>query len=373
MTPTLTQEEAHLFKPRDAYRVSFAGGRGFGGGGGGAPAAGRGGDVPPPVHPIASSPSGGPVVQYWLSRPNREVVLEFMDANNKLIRRYTSKQDSVTAADSIARGGRPAQPAAAAAGGGEDEGPVRTPPPQRVANRKGVNQFNWNMRYPDASTFEGLIMWAAGTQGPLAPPGTYNVRMIVDGKPVATQSFKLKKDPRTKATQADLDKQFAFLVQVRDRTTAANDAVKTIRWVKSQLDDREKKLSGATQAQFHAAAEALKAELSVVEDSIYQTKNRSGQDPLNYPIRLNNKIAALAGVAGGYEAAPTKQTTDVYTGLSKQLDTELSKMKKTLDAKLPAINSTLRSNNLPEIVPRPADVPPPPGTVSNNDDDEPEH
>jgi hypothetical protein len=227
------------------------------------------------------------------------------------------------------------------------------------------------MRYPDASTFEGLIMWAAGTQGPLAPPGIYNVRMFVDGKLIAKESFRLKKDPRTKATQADLDKQFAFLLQVRDRTTAAHDAIKTIRWVKSQLDDREKKLTGTTQAQFHAAAEALKAELSVVEDSIYQTKNRSGQDPLNYPIRLNNKIAALAGVAGSYEAAPTRQTTEVYTGLSKQLDTELSKMKKTLDAKLPQINSTLRSNNLPEIVPRPADVPPPPGTISN-DLDEPE-
>ena len=386
MTPTLTAEDAHLFKPRDAYRVTFGGGRGGGGGGGGsAPGAGAG----PAVHPIAASPAGGPVVSYWLKRANREVVLEFMDARGSLIKSFTSKQDSAAAADSVTRFARSrarvdslvrggispdsaerlvrrttATPDAAAAF--DEDGPIRTPPPPRVPNKAGINSFNWNMRYQDASTFEGLIMWAGGTQGPTAPPGTYQVRMVVDGRPVATQSFVLKKDPRTKATPADLAAQFAFLINVRDRTTAANDAVKTVRWVKSQLDDREKRLSGQARADFQAQAAVLRAELSIVEDSVYQTKNRSGQDPLNYPIRLNNKIAALAGVAGSAEAAPTKQTTDVYTGLSRQLDVELTKMKKTLDTRLPSINVLLRKATLPEIVPRPVDVPAPPGTISDD-------
>ncbi|MEO7456238.1 MAG: glycosyl hydrolase [Gemmatimonadaceae bacterium] len=365
LTPTLTAEESHLFKPRDAYRVSFAGGRGGGGGGGGGGGAAAAG---PAVHPVAASPSGGPVVNYWLKRAGREVVLEFMDARGQLIKSFTSKQDSVTRADSIARGGRPAPAAGQPAG--EDDGPIRTPPAPRVPNKVGINAFNWNMRYPDASTFEGLIMWAAGTQGPVAPPGTYKVRMLVDGSVVSTETFTLKKDPRTDATQADLLAQFDFLKQVRDRTTAANDAVKTIRWIHSQLDDREKKLTGAALAEFTPMAAALRAELAVVEGSVYQTKNRSGQDPLNYPIRLNNKIAALAGVAGSAEAAPTRQTTVVYTQLSRQLETELVKMKKAIDSKLPAINTTLRNAKLPEIVPRPADVPAPPGTISNDLDDD---
>ena len=356
LTPELTSKEAHLFKSRDAYRVSFAGGRGGGGGGGGAAAG-------PAVHPVASSPSGGPVVNFWLKHANHEVVLEFLDAKGSLIKSFTSKQDSTVAADSIARGGRPAAGPGAQTGG-DDDGPIRTPPPPRVPNKAGINSFNWNMRYPDASTFEGLIMWAAGTQGPVAPPGTYKVRMLVDGATIGTESFTLKKDPRTNATNGDLLSQFEFLQQIRNRTTAANDAVKTIRWVKAQLIDREKRLSGQPLADFRINAEALRAELSVVEDSIYQTKNRSGQDPLNYPIRLNNKIAALAGVAGSAEAAPTKQTTTVFTQLNVQLTTELTKMKKSLDTKLPAINSTLRSNGLPEIVPKPADVAPPPKIIS---------
>ena len=375
LTPALTAKEAHLFKPRDTYRVSFGSGRGGGGGAGAAVPAG------PAVHPIAVSPTGGPVVNYWLKRPNREVVLEFLDAQGKLIKSFTSKQDSATAADSVTRAGRmkvradslrnagiPADSAermvqrtadalsALAAPGGEDDGPIRTPPPQRVANKAGINAFNWNMRYPDASTFEGLIMWAGSVQGPVAPPGTYSVRLLVDGATIGTESFALKKDPRTGAAQADLLTQFDFLKQIRDRTTAANDAVKSIRWVRSELADREKKLTGQALEEFRPMAAVLRSELSVVEDSLYQTKNRSGQDPLNYPIRLNNKIAALAGVVGSAEAAPTKQTTSVYTQLSSQLDGELTKMKKVLDARLPAVNVTLRKSGLPEIVPKPASV-----------------
>ena len=131
---------------------------------------------------------------------------------------------------------------------------------------------------------------------------------------------------------------------------------------------RKKRLTGQAKTDFQSQAAPLRAELSVVEDSVYQTKNRSGQDPLNYPIRLNNKIAALAGVAGSAEAAPTRQTTAVYGALSKQLDVELTAMKKTLDARLPSINTLLRKATLPEIVPRPADVPAPPGTISDDVD-----
>jgi hypothetical protein len=388
LTPAVTAKNAYLFKPRDAYRVSFAGRGGGGGGGAGNAAAG------PPVHPVATSPSGGPVVHFWLKRPARDVQLEFLDANGKLIRSFTSRQDSATAADSLTRAGRsraridsltasgiPSDSAermvrrsaeatrAEQGGGGEEEdGPVRRTPPPRVPNKAGINDFAWNMRYPDASTFDGIVMWSANVQGPVAPPGTYSVRMIVDGAPVGTEQFVLKKDPRTNTTPADLAAQFAFLTQVRDQLSQANDAVKTIRYVRAQLADREKKLSGAQLAQFKALAAPLTTELASVEDSVYQTKNRSGQDPLNYPIRLNNKIAALANVAASAEARPTDQTTTVFKGLSAQLGTELGRMKRALDGSLPKINNVLKSAGQPEIVPRAVEAPAKVDVVSDDDD-----
>jgi photosystem II stability/assembly factor-like uncharacterized protein len=388
LIPAVTAKDAHLFTPRNAYRVSFAG-RGFATG---TPSAASG----PPVHPVAASPSGGPTVHYWLKRPNRTVTLEFNDANGKLIRSFTSRQDSVTAADSIARAGkqrsridslraagipvdsaeRMVQRSAEAArlegqpsGDDDDDGPVRRPPPPRAPNKAGINSFAWNMRYPDASSFDGLIMWAGGTQGPMAPPGVYQVRLLVDGVPVATEEFALRKDPRTTATPADLAAQFAFLQQVRDRLSSANDGVKTIRWVRAELADREKRLTGSSLSQFQALAEPLRAELAVVEDSLYQTKNRSGQDPLNYPIRLNNKIAALAGVAGSAEARPTDQTGAVFRTLSTQLDGELAKMRRALTGALPKINTILKGAGQAEIVARAVEIPPKADIVMDDDVD----
>ncbi len=330
LTPAVTAKDAHLFKPRDAYRVSFAG-RGFGGGGGGGAA-----PAGPPVHPVATSPSGGPVVFYWLKRANRTVTLEFLDAKGTLIRSFTSRQDSVTAADSVARAKRQrstidslhaagipvdsaermvrrSAEAARAEGqpaGGEDEdGPRRTPPPPRAPNKAGINTFAWNMRYPDASSFDGIIMWAAGTQGPVAPPGTYQVRLLVDGVPVSTEKFALKKDPRSTATPADYAAQFAFLEQVREKTSQANDAVKTIRWVRAELADREKKLTGSSLSDFQSLAAPLRAQLAVVEDSIYQTKEsqRAGSAELSHPPEQQDR---RTGRRGGKRGSATDRADD---------------------------------------------------------------
>jgi hypothetical protein len=213
------------------------------------------------------------------------------------------------------------------------------------------------MRYPDASGFRGMILWAAGTTGPMAPPGAYNVRLVVNGKPVTTESFKLIPDPRSKGiTTADYAEQFALLMKIRDRFSEANDAVKTIRYVKSELENRRPRIPSAQQASFGTAATALEQALSQVEDSIYQTKNHASEDPLNYPIRLNNKIGALMGVVGSADGRPTQQSYSVFTDLSTELDRQLALLKRTLDAGLPRMNSMLRGAGLPAVEAKPVDA-----------------
>ncbi len=195
-----------------------------------------------------------------------------------------------------------------------------------------------------------MILWAGGTQGPVAVPGTYSVRLRVAGTP-HTQTFRLLKDPRSKATQFDIQEQFSFLLAIRNRTSQANDAVKLIRSVKSQLADRRKKIPAAQQAAFATAATRLETELSNVEQQIYQVRNQSGQDPLNYPIRLNNKIAALSGVAASTEARPTNQAREVFRLLSAELDKELARVSAATRTALPEVNRELRAAGLMEIVP----------------------
>jgi hypothetical protein len=218
--------------------------------------------------------------------------------------------------------------------------------------------FAWNLRYPDPSVFESMILWAGSIAGPVVLPGTYSVRLHVNGQTYA-QPLTVVRDPRSTASNADLKEQFDFLMRIREKTSQANDAVKTIRSVKAQLADRSKRMPADKSAAFSSAATALSSRLSSIEGEIYQVRNQSSQDPLNYPIKLNNKIAALSGVVGGADAKPTSQSYIVFNDLSSQLDRQLSAMRDVL-AGLPAINATLAAAGLPAIVPSTEEIKTPP-------------
>jgi hypothetical protein len=307
------------------------------------------------------------VVYYWLAQPRQLVTMDFLDAQGKVIRSFTSQQDPTVAADSVrgdsirtARndsirraGGTPDTTAKSEARGEEtppgDDGPPRRPPPPRVANKAGLNTFAWNLRYPDASVFENMILWAGGVAGPVVLPGTYTARMTVNGQSYR-QPLTIVKDPRSSASDTDLREQFDFLMRIHDKTTQANDAVKTIRNMKAQLADRAGKMPPDKREGFASATKSFADRLSSIESEIYQVKNQSGQDPLNYPIRLNNKIAALSGVVGGTDAKPTSQSYTVFKELSAQLDRQLSAMRGEFIILSP-MNASLKAAGLPPIVP----------------------
>ena len=365
MSPSVIAWPSYLFKPRNVYRAGFNGGGGTGAAGG---------------HPTGQNPPAGAMIYYWLKTPNQLVKMDFLDSKGALIKSFTSTQDPVVAADSVRgdsvrvaradslrRAGVKEDSTTRSEARGEDtppsdDTPRRAPPPPRVANKAGLNSFSWNLRYPDASTFQNLIMWAANTQGPVAIPGVYTVRMTVGGQ-THSQKFTVVKDPRSTASQALLNDQFAFLIAVRDKTTQANDAVKRIRNLKRQLDDRTSKMPAAQRPAFKAKADALVAQVSAIEANIYQVKNQSGQDPLNYPIRLNNKIAALAGVAASTDARPTDQTREAFRILSGQLDGELNRLNAAMGS-LASINADLKAAGIAEILPSTDEPKPSAGATS---------
>ncbi len=345
VTPAVIAKSSHLFKPTDAYRANF-GGR-FGGPGGG--------------------PPSGAVVQYWLKTPGQVVTLDFKDAQGRVIKSFTSNQDPEVAADSIRQAGvvdslvrsGMARDAAvryvrSSSGGGGGRAGGGAPP--RVPNKAGMNTFVWNLRYPDAVSFDNLIMWAASTAGPVAPPGTYAVTMTVGGQSV-TEPIRLLKDPRSNATDADLQEQFRLLMAIRDKVSEANNAVRTVRNMRWQVGDRTGRLSADQRAQFQRLAGTMMDSLTYRENEVYQTKNQSGQDPLNYPIRLNNQIASLAGTVSDGDYRPTQQARDAFTRLSGELDAQLQALKGTLDSSLPALNAILKAAGLPELKPS-TDEPP---------------
>ena len=194
------------------------------------------------------------------------------------------------------------------------------------------------MRYPDARDFPGLIMWAGSARGPIAPPGRYQVRLTAQRRRRRRRSSRSSATPTCRrVTDADLVEQFALARQINDKVTAANEAVLRIRSLKEQIaarTDGESPTRGS-----RPPAQSLTEKLTDVEGEIYQYRNRSNQDPLNYPIRLNNKLAALQGIVESGDAKPTDQSYAVFKELSARLDKELATARRAREGRCARLQS----------------------------------
>ncbi len=295
-------------------------------------------------------------INYYLKAPAQKVTLDILDARGSVIRSYTAPDT----AQAGGRGGRGGRGGGRGAGGGEAGGDEEGGGGGgggrggrggfgggRLGLTAGAHRFAWDMRYPGATTFDGLIMWAAGTNGPRALPGGYSARLTVDGQPAQAQSFEIGKAARlASVSAADLQAQFDLAMKVRDRSSDANDAVINIRDIKTQVDDRIGK-----NASVKAPGQALEEKFTGVEGEIYQYRNRSSQDPLNFPIKLNNKIAALMGAVEGVDGRPTKQSYEVLADLSSQLDVQLNRLDVLIRTDLEQFNKLLKSKGLDPIKP----------------------
>ncbi len=229
-----------------------------------------------------------------------------------------------------------------------------------------MNRFTWDMRYEGSVVFPGMIMWAAQPQrGPAAPPGS----TLRGSPPMARPRRWRSRSASTLASSPTASRSRTCASssrsrpQIRDKVTEANQAVITIRSLRDQVNERLQKIPPRRKAEIQKLADNVLTALATVEAEVYQVKNRSSQDPLNYPIMLNNKIAALAGVVESADNKPTAQSYEVFTELSQALDAQLGTMKKTLDTELPRLNNALRREKLAPVDPAAKAAPPapPPG------------
>jgi photosystem II stability/assembly factor-like uncharacterized protein len=211
-----------------------------------------------------------------------------------------------------------------------------------VNNEK--NSFIWDMRYNDAKGFDGLIMWAASLRGPIASPGKYHVKLIVNDES-EEQSFNILKDPRSNSTKGDLEEQFNFLLSIRDKVSDIHQTIIDIRLIRSQLNDLKSKISDKY-PEVQSTINDIISRITLVEEKLYQTKNRSGQDPLNFPIRLNNKLAHLTSVASVGNFKPTDQMYNVRDELIGLIDVELKMWNNIKENDLVKLNSTILENNI---------------------------
>ncbi len=284
-----------------------------------------------PTDPVRGIDRGASF-QYYLAEDAERVEIEVLDAAGEVVRAFegvASDEEEEEEDES---------PFARFFGGGG----AATP-----SVKAGAHSFRWDLRYPAWTDFDGRIMWAARPMGPTAVPGSYTVRMTVDDGAPQARDFEVLVNPNLEGvTVADLRERFELAIEIRDRVSAANEAVIKVRDIEGQIAER---LEETDEDEIEEQAEVVEANLNVVEAEIYQVRNQSNQDPLNYPIKLNNKLAALLSVVESSESRPTDQSYQVFEHLSALLDEQISQMEIVIRRDLGALNDLLIREGLEPI------------------------
>ncbi len=269
------------------------------------------------------------VVDYALAKAADKVTIEVLDPSGKVVQTFAS----------LPAGKKPD-----ADDSDDHRGDVKPP----TANA-GINRFTWNLRYPGPTTFPGMILWGASAKmGPMAVPGTYQVRLTANGV-TQTRPLVVLADPRVNTTQADLEKQFEFALKIRNQVSEADSMVSEIRAVRQQVNDRLKEPAVLKDDALQSQAKGLLASLTTIEETLYQVQNRSDQDPLNFPIRLNNYLAALGRSVMSGDVAPTAQAYVVEDDLTARLAVQQKALADAMRDGLAPLNRQLEQKHARQV------------------------
>jgi photosystem II stability/assembly factor-like uncharacterized protein len=263
------------------------------------------------------NPPNGSVINYWLKNvvDSPKVSIEILDKNKKQIKLFATNAKEK-----------------------ED----------KIDVTKGMNQFVWNMLYPAGEKIEGQILWHGVVSGPKAAPGNYFYKIKAD-KDSAEGNFVIKANPVYKLSQQDYEEQFSFLITIRDKFNDIQKAIKNIGDIRKQINDFTGKQGKDYPKEIKQQADTINKQMTAIEEALHQTKAKSGQDVLNFPIRLDDKISGLYDFASSGNAAPAKQVKDTYAELAAQADVQLNALKKIMEEDVTKLNALIREKALPVI------------------------
>ncbi|MBT8316436.1 MAG: glycosyl hydrolase [Lutibacter sp.] len=218
---------------------------------------------------------------------------------------------------------------------------------EKLKVKKGANEFNWDMQYPDAEKVKGMILWWASLNGPKALPGDYIVKLSKNGNTVSEQNFTLLKDPRSSATEEDLKAQFNFIIEIQEKLTEIHKTLKNITKIKGQVKQLKSSITNKEKnKEIIELADKIVKELTEFENNLYQTKSKSNQDPLNFPIKLNNKLAHLNSLSSIGDFRPTDQSVAFKNEVTKLIDFQLSKIYSIFEKDVKTLNKKVKQSDI---------------------------
>ena len=287
-------KEPKLYKPKDAYRMR---------GGGGTKSLTAGTNLP-----------NGVIVHYYLpsfNNENDEVKLSIHSKDGELIKEFSNKSNE-----------------------------------NKIQVKEGGNSFVWNMKYPGAKRLDNMVLWAADFSGAKAVPGDYIVKLSVNQTEL-TQNFKILKDPTSEGTIDDINAQFDFVNEINNIVDEAHNAIINIRKIKSDLSKFQSEFADNELVNdLIEMSNSITSSLDKVENELYQTKNQSNQDPLNYGVKLTNNLGNLNSAFRASDFRPTDQDIKVKDELIKKVKIQLDKYNSIISNDIPNFNSSFKNLEL---------------------------
>jgi photosystem II stability/assembly factor-like uncharacterized protein len=204
----------------------------------------------------------------------------------------------------------------------------------------GMNRQVWDMEYEPGEKIEGMVLWNGNAGGPKAAPGRYSARVRY-GNDSVDVGFVVRGDPNYKVTDEEYQQQVDFLLKVRDKFNDIQKGVKNIRSIRNQINDLMGKVDTIAAKDLKPAADSINKRMTTIEEALYQTKAKAGEDILNFPMRLNDRMAALYHVAASGNNPPTQQVKDAFSELSTETDVQLDKLKKIMSEDLKGFNQMI--------------------------------
>jgi photosystem II stability/assembly factor-like uncharacterized protein len=297
LNESILKEDVVLYKPKDAYNLSGGNGR--------------------TSRTAGTNHAGGVAVNYFIKKENEKdtIALSFYDSNDNFIKKYSTK-------------------------------PNKENKEETLKLEEGNNVFNWNMMYTGAESVKGMILWWASLNGPMALPGTYKVALSVNGKKMQ-QNFKILKNPVSEASVSDMKAQFDFINDINTKMTEIHKALKNVKKVRDQVSLLQNSISDKIKhKELLDFADTLVEDMTTIEETLYQTKSKSGQDPLNFPIRLNNKLAHLNSLTRIGNYAPTQQAIDFKNEVTIEIDVELAKLNSLFSKGVKELNQKVKNSTI---------------------------
>ena len=301
LSDSITQKAGHLFAPDKAYRTQLGGSNGTG--------------APP------SAPTGA-LIYFWLAEDpdsSSSISLSILDSEGRSHRTYAITTSKMSDAENM-----------------------------KV--KAGLNRLHWDLKYEAPEPQPGSVFSLANMGGIKAPPGAHTVELEVNGSKM-TAPLQLELDPRWTQQPEALREQYELARQVKDLFDQSHRIIGQIRSVRSQIKGLQSRVFGLALSQkIKDRAKSLLDKLEQLENELIQTKSESGQDPINYPSKLDDQIAYLYSVVNAMDDRPTEGAYLRYENLKEQLESQETIFNDIVERELVAFNNFLRENQVQVIM-----------------------